>query len=59
MTPSHFLSSTVPAAPSGLPASGLHRGAVRVRTRGVALVLSLAAVCYAECGFFRFGFGQC
>lgn len=43
MTPSHFLSSTVPAAPSGLPASGLHRGAVRVRTRGVALVLSLAA----------------
>lgn len=43
MTPSRFLSSTVPAAPSGLPASGLHRGAVRVRTRGVALVLSLAA----------------
>lgn len=42
MTPSRFLSSTVPAAPSGLPASGLHRGAVRVRTRGVALVLSLA-----------------
>lgn len=42
MTPSRFL-STVPAAPSGLPASGLHRGAVRVRTRGVALVLSLAA----------------
>ena len=43
MTPSRFLSSTVPAAPSGLPASGLRRGAVRVRTRGVALVLSLAA----------------
>lgn len=43
MTPSRFLSSTVLAAPSGLPASGLHRGAVRVRTRGVALVLSLAA----------------
>lgn len=43
MTPSRFLSSTVPAALSGLPASGLHRGAVRVRTRGVALVLSLAA----------------
>lgn len=43
MTPSRFLSSTVPAAPSGLPASGLHRGAVRVQTRGVALVLSLAA----------------
>lgn len=43
MTASRFLSSTVPAAPSGLPASGLHRGAVRVRTRGVALVLSLAA----------------
>ena len=43
MTPSRFLSSTVPTAPSGLPASGLHRGAVRVRTRGVALVLSLAA----------------
>lgn len=43
MTPSRFLSSTVPAAPSGLPVSGLHRGAVRVRTRGVALVLSLAA----------------
>lgn len=43
MTPSRFLSSTVPAAPSGLPASGLHRGAVRVRTRGVALALSLAA----------------
>ena len=43
MTPSRFLASTVPAAPSGLPASGLHRGAVRVRTRGVALVLSLAA----------------
>lgn len=43
MTPSRFPSSTVPAAPSGLPASGLHRGAVRVRTRGVALVLSLAA----------------
>lgn len=43
MTPSRFLSSTVPAAPSGLPASGLHRGAVRVRTRGVALVLSLTA----------------
>ena len=43
MTLSRFLSSTVPAAPSGLPASGLHRGAVRVRTRGVALVLSLAA----------------
>lgn len=43
MTPSRFLSYTVPAAPSGLPASGLHRGAVRVRTRGVALVLSLAA----------------
>lgn len=43
MTPSRFLSPTVPAASSGLPASSLHRGAVRVRTRGVALALSLAA----------------
>lgn len=47
MTPSRFLSSTVPAAPSGLPASGLRRGAVRVRTHGVALVLSLAAALVA------------
>lgn len=42
MTPSRYLSPAFPAAPSGLPARGLHGG--RARTRGIALTLAAVLV---------------
>ena len=42
MTPSRYLSPAFPAAPSGLPAHGLHGG--RARTRGIALTLAAVLV---------------
>lgn len=42
MTPSRYLSPAFPAAPSGLPAHGLHGG--RAWTRGIALTLAAVLV---------------